>query len=264
MYYIFEDKQDDVTSKLFRQAYKNDFTDKYFLYTDGNGMLISTAEEKLADGISTVAVFLDLIPGNESCVRIYKGLRSLARMKANKNRLFVFPILCLEYYIILSLVHGCLIEYNTDIGIALNKGDYTKSQIYAESFDEDGIRNKCRTFERYCKYVLKKYPKDCCKHTRGKNKENKQYGWYYEQDCRCNDCSCRYNLLNKALLLLKEYYCVPGNTQCSNKSSISLDEAKRISNRMVDEYNEMCCQYENWSLQGKTYATVRKIYEEVG
>lgn len=135
MYYIFEDKQDDVTSKLFRQAYKNDSTDKYFIYTDGNGMLISTAEEKLADGISTVAVFLDLIPGNESCVRIYKGLRNLARMKANKNRLFVFPILCSEYYIILSLI-----EYNTDIGIALNKGDYTKSQIYAESFDGDGIK----------------------------------------------------------------------------------------------------------------------------
>lgn len=88
MIYIFEDKEDDILSRLFRKSYSIEATNK-FVYSNGNGRIIKTAEEYLKETQEEICVFLDTIPGNDSIHRIYSVLRLMSMQ--NNFRIVVMP-----------------------------------------------------------------------------------------------------------------------------------------------------------------------------
>lgn len=72
IHYIFEDEQDDVLSILFRHSYSIDYCNKYFHYACGNGKLVKMAKDILENSSDDkVAIFIDMIPGNDSCNDLY-------------------------------------------------------------------------------------------------------------------------------------------------------------------------------------------------
>ena len=82
----------------------------------------------------------------------YNSLKVEAR-KAS-DRLIVFPIVCSEYYFIKSLVtYTDILCNHSDIQICLNRGDYTQSEIYRNSWDSVTRTNKCKNFEKFCKFL---------------------------------------------------------------------------------------------------------------
>ena len=56
MIYIFEDKEDDILARLFRKSYSIEATNK-FVYSNGNGRIIKTAEEYLKETQEEICVF---------------------------------------------------------------------------------------------------------------------------------------------------------------------------------------------------------------
>lgn len=177
MFYIFEDNEMDLLSRLFRASYSNETCNK-FVYTSGVGTILRKINTYL--DIDDVAVFMDMLPDNVNCSYIYKRLRTIS--KTSKHRLIIFPIVCSEYYMIKYLYdYTKYISSHKDVDICLNKGDYRKSSVYA-------YKGKvCKNFESYCKVILRKYTINCIKHTRlVGDTENSMYGLYYTNDCKCS------------------------------------------------------------------------------
>ena len=263
IHYIFEDEQDDILSILFRYSYDAEYCKRYFHYSRGNGNIIRMAESILNNNLGDkVAIFIDMIPGNESCSDLYKMLTRFTKRHLGEDRVLVFPVVCSEYYFIRSLaMYTNLLERNNDIEIALNKGNYTKSNIYLNSFNAKNGKNKCKNFEKFCKFILLNYLYNCARHSRGHGESiNEQYGLYYTKDCSCSDC--KYNCLGNSLetkskQLLSMWDCIPGNS-IHDGIHISWQEAKLVINKLVDDYNSMCKKYDSLGVCGDT-----AIYKEI-
>lgn len=263
IHYIFEDEQDDVLSILFRHSYNIDYCNKYFHYACGNGKLVKMAKDILENSSDDkVAIFIAMIPGNDSCNDLYKVLTRLTKDYMKDDRVIVFPVVCSEYYFIQALTkYTNLLDMNKDVNIALGKEDYTKSDIYLASFDHNTGKNKCKNFEKLCKYILIDYICDCAKHSRGHGDNiNSKYGLYYDSNCKCMDCTYNCmgeNIIEKSRQLLSMYDCIPGNS-IHISSSVSWNEAKIIVNKLVDDYNSMSKKYSELGVGGDI-AIYRKI-----
>ena len=234
MIHLFEDKKDDILSQLFQFAYKGRNVD--IRYSDGSGKLFTIAKDILESSDERIAIYIDMIPGNIECRKIYYKLRSL--VKQYDRRIIILPIVCSEYYFIRS-IHGTnLIVDNTGVKECLNREYYADSDLI-----EDTDRKFCKNFEKYCKLILMKCVKDCAKHSRGQDNENLKYGVYYTNNCVCTvkDTDCSNKLLKiKSLELLKQYPCVPSNSIfSSHKYEISDADVIEIHKHLVDEYNSM-------------------------
>ncbi len=97
MIYIFEDKADDLISLLFKAGY-SEKTASMFIYTNGNGALISEAKKQLQNipNSEKICVFIDMAPGNKELYGIYRGLMKIA--KQYTDRMIIMPLICAEYY----------------------------------------------------------------------------------------------------------------------------------------------------------------------
>lgn len=87
MIFVFEDKADDWLSTLFKTAY----TETTFVYTSGNGNIMSVVNYLLQNQKDDILVMLDTIPDNKDTINIYKALRKLSRK--NNCRIIVIPII---------------------------------------------------------------------------------------------------------------------------------------------------------------------------
>ena len=56
MIYIFEDKEDDILSRLFRKSFSLEATNKV-VFSNGNGRIKKTAEEYLKETQEEICVF---------------------------------------------------------------------------------------------------------------------------------------------------------------------------------------------------------------
>lgn len=247
IYYIFEDKRDDILTSLFREAYNKEVSDN-FIYTNGNTNIYDTASRLLnADAKNIIAIYMDVVPGNKECIKDYNKIMALVRH--NKQRAVIFPIVCLERYMIESLCrYTKYIDINNDVIIVRHKGDYRQSRIYLNS------GNKCKNFEKYCKFILKNYVRDCINTSKGPDgsESNGYHSLYYTQNCLCDmhtdECRER-DLVRKSLELLSVFECIPANVNCEVKEQISLIEAQKISNKMADETNKWSDEYAKIDIQ---------------
>ena len=90
MIYLFEDKEDDTLSLLFRRTLPEQVL-KAVEYVNGNGNLVNRSRELIAAG-ERVLVILDTVPANKSIRDIYITLRKISR--DNEYRLIVWNIVC--------------------------------------------------------------------------------------------------------------------------------------------------------------------------
>lgn len=244
MIYVFEDKKDDLLSKLFCKLYDSCI----FVYADGNGNLVRIVEDLLISSDDNILVYMDLIPDNINTVSIYKSLKRISRK--NDFRLVVMPIVCAEYYFIKSLPEYLFLS---DKGLkeCINKEYYKDSELI-----EDSDRKCVKNFEKYCKLILLKNVVDCVRHSR---KDNSKYGCYYEEDCLCDGCYdfCKvYTAIEKAADYVYQYPVFPDTNLIDNCNKINIDSLWEIHRGLVDDYNLMV---DNFMLKDKRY-TYTKIH----
>ena len=257
MIYLFEDDKDELLSKLFLASYRDEALDR-IKYCCGNAKLLDEAIGILRNTTENVACYLDSVPGNKQIIQIYKDLAQLS--KDNSYRVIVFPIVCSEYYFIKSLCNNTkYMEFNKDVSICINKGDFTKSDVF-----NDPVKGKiCKNFEKYCKVILLNYVRDCINISRGYPIENEKYGAYYTEDCICKfgDSACRrVTLIEKSIQLLSEYDCVPSGSIKSVKTPISNDGVWDIHRKLVDEFNSFNTFYKNnVKMKNAQYAMMKYI-----
>ncbi len=232
MKYIFEDKADDILSILFSNAYTQKAKNN-FVYAGGNSEAVSIALDLVKN--EDVAVYLDMIPGNTECARLYK-LLSREIQVGLPNKLYVFPIVCSEFYFIKYLAGFADVFKSFDnVNICLNKGDYRKSALYANG------GKACKNFEKFCKYIIIHDVPDCIRHSRRLDNasNNEVYGKFCTENCNCSNCnlSCLgLSSIKKSLGLLMEYDAVPSGSIAINKYDIIHSEVVKIHNKLVDEY----------------------------
>lgn len=205
-----------------------------------------------------IIVYMDMIPGNRSCIRIYNDLLQLSRR--HSNNVVVLPIVCAEYYMIKSLA-------NTN---TFNTSEYKRCiskipHLASDLMNRADVKRFCKNFEKYCKWILKYDTSiDCIKPF---NKETGKNGEYYRIDCATNRNKCNNNdyinytcrnerIQSKSYELLKAYRFVPS----INKDNT--DDIWNMHHIIVDEYNKFVNNYIAYIKNSK--ANIRLIdYKEI-
>lgn len=248
MIFIFEDKEDDLLSKLFQEAYDS----HNFIYAKGNGNLERIVRDCLVSSEEGIIVYLDTIPDNKDSINIYKSLRRLSLQ--NDFRVIIMPIVCAEYYFIMSLVLTDYVNY-TGVDTCIRK-DFWRNSSLVEEGDKVFVKN----FEKFCKLILLKCVKDCIKNSIGADGENTLYGYFYTKDCKCehSDKSCRtISLKDKAINYVRNYPVIPSGSSLSNVVSVNIETLWAIHRRLVDEFNGFVDKY---SKEDSTYAYTKIKY----
>lgn len=178
---MFEDSREDVLSKLFRQAYDKNTSDK-FVYCDGNDKLVNEVSRAVRESNEAVYVFLDATPDNKNIHSKYMRMTRINKEIAD-NRLWVFPIVCAEYYFIKAFNDKRYLCCDIDFSRVIAKEEFKNSKVIETERDAKFARN----FERFCKLITKKCYIDCMKHTREVDGLNYKYELFYSEDCLCND-----------------------------------------------------------------------------
>lgn len=227
MRFVFEDKADDLLSKLFCSAYDRE-RNREFIFAGGIGKVAGVVNSILEDTKENVCVLIDAIPGNLCIIKEYRKLRKIAI--EHPGRMIVMPCICSEYYLIQILSRYGLVD-PSGMDICLEKQPYFNSPLIVTEND----KKFCKNFEKYCKLILLKSVPDCIRHTRGNAEEgiNRQYGIYYEKDCKYYK-----QLKEKAIEYVQAWPYFP---QISDKieSEFSVEELNTKHKELVDLYNDM-------------------------
>ena len=88
MRFVFEDKADDLLSKLFCSAYSSD-RNREFIFSGGIGKVAGIVDSILKETKENVCVFIDAIPGNLCIIKEYRKLRKMAI--DHPGRMMVMP-----------------------------------------------------------------------------------------------------------------------------------------------------------------------------
>lgn len=227
MLYIFEDKRDDMISRLFRYGYSN--TDR-FIYAEGNGNIIKLLDKNIITNDEEVYIILDMIYDNPVTSKIYRELCKHIR-RSNYVNTIIFPITCAEQLFIKSL-DSSIINKDITYSMCIDILDYRESPIIETEQD----RLFCKNFEKFCKLILIKDVADCAKHTRS----SKLYGVYYNNPCLCdnknNMCKSK-SLTDKSISLLEQYPCIPLGLNIAKGNKLSMGDCIKIHRDLVDKYN---------------------------
>lgn len=254
MIYLFEDKEDDLISILYRHAYGEE-AQKNFIYCNGNSNIIIKLEDILKNTDDKVIVFLDMVPDNKELNKLYNKIRKLSIL--SDSRVYVLPIVCSEYYMIKSVCCSDLIINKLGLDECINIDWYKDSELITSEQD----KNFCKTFEKYCKLVLMKSVSRCIAHTRGYTKENKLYGAYYSLECTdCGACKINESLLYKSWKLLREYDAIPCGSKFTNVVKLEDADIIEIHRRLVDNYNRNVRKFREIDTDKRKYKEIKYIH----
>lgn len=239
MIVVFEDKESDILSELFRAAYPQEVT-KNFRYSNGNYNLPNCVEELAQNTNDKICVYLDSVPENRNIIDVYYRLVKLSRQY--NNRILVFNIVCAEYYFLKAFGKDkAIMISNNGLDTALGKNVYYHSNLIETEADTAFSR----TFEKYCKLLLMKNYYDCARHTRGleeKGTFNDSYGFFYEKDCKCvydRDICINRLLREKAHKYIKAFPCRPAGYYEDSGERMSDADMISVHRRLVDEFNHL-------------------------
>lgn len=227
MRFVFEDKADDLLSKLFCSAYSSD-RNREFIFSGGIGKVAGIVDSILKETKENVCVFIDAIPGNLCIIKEYRKLRKMAI--DHPGRMMVMPCVCSEYYLIQVLNRYELVD-TMGVGLCLDRQPYFSSTLITTEDD----KKFCKNFEKYCKLILLKSVPDCIRHTRGNSEMgiNRQYGIYYEKDCKYYK-----QLKEKAIEYVQAWPCFPKIFNTA-EYGFSVKELNAKHKELVDSYNNM-------------------------
>lgn len=223
MKYLFEDKEDDNLSVLFRQSLPENLQ-KMIEYSNGNGYLVSKSEELLKTG-EMVVVILDTVPANKSIRDIYISLRRLS--KQYEYRLAVWNIICAEYYFIKCFGKSSdlsAFENDIDFEIVVDVLPYKGSKIIQTEDDKAFTK----TFEKFCKLYIMKNGGQCIY----------PESYFFENDCICDTECIKETLVNKSEAYRKAYgFLFIENDDIDVIWNIHR-QLLQITNRAIEKYNQ--------------------------
>ena len=230
MKYIFEDKKDDILSKLLCRAYSEEVSSN-FIFAGGNGRIKSVLEGLLSTGDEYIFIFLDTIPANDSIRRLY---RDLSRICKKSERCIVFPIVCSEYY---------FIKFLYDIQFPVNDLDALKFCVDKTFYKSSSLLDTeesvlfAKNFEKFYKLVLK--------HVNVLNsclEKSDNYIKFLSCDCICDnelDKCYSLSLLKNAVGYISKFPCFPSGSY--------LDELVLTKDEIVQEHRNLVDGFNAWS-----------------
>lgn len=229
MTYLFEGKRSSKLAKFFCEAYEDSVSNK-FIYTGGVRELYLMFKDLVEHHkIDEACIFIDIGLLNINTVVYYRKIANV--IEDNRVKAIVIPIICAEYYAILSNI-----EFAVDIeavNVVINCNEYKNTSYYLNSSKQRNMS----TFEKFSKFVLANCFK-CCFNK--KQIEDTTLGRYFEEDCDCEDCDIRYSLCLKATNMLAKYPCVPYHVKSMSRFvSLSLDELYELHIGLVDRINSI-------------------------
>jgi hypothetical protein len=238
MIIIFEDNANTPSSVLLRHSC---FSDK-LRFSEGNKKLLVTISKYLSEDI--VLVFVDVVPDNECSVMTYIDIRTRF---INNTNVFVMPILCIEYILLLFLK-----EYYPNM---LVDNAYVDSLI--TNFDYNKIRKLGRNLEKVCKGVLanvgNKY--SCLLN-------DVKHGDFYTSSCICDrgkhiNCDTSVSLSTKA----NQLYCtLPLYVTNADFDKIVNDIGKHVNRTTLDLALQEQQKLYDYACERMSLASIRLLY----
>lgn len=261
---LFEDSKEDVLSELYRAAYPIE-VQQTFVYANGNGYIAGKAEELLKTS-NRLLIFADTIADNESMRTLQERYATVVNRHKDKE-VFVFNIVCAEYYFIKAFQD----IFKKYLGAAviedlLCKRPYINSPLLVTEQD----KKFAKTFEKYCKLVIKKMPKNCI-NTSSMFKDgcisNTMYGMFYKRDCLCeeSDAECVPSTVSeKSALYTGSYPCRVYLCTDQKKVKLTNDELVDLHRRLVNEHNQWVKSWMEdaamWNAKGRKLRLIRSIF----
>ena len=297
MKYVFEDTRTSMLHEFMRKAYDSKF-EHNFIYTGSNGKLldcisvisgvVKVTDECIRDKYNTdilaewsskiddsyIFVYIDIAPTNVQTVRTYELIREFIRSNNLQYRVFILPIPCIEYPVLLSLIDNNVIVKNRVSIAEMCKAKKTHYEIVNKIVDDidnwddilismDSIIRFNTSFEKVCKSLLKLVVLPCAR-TDGD-------GCYYNCECACDNTSkivsipkskladrhrqleivktvfnCsneNITLTDKITSLFRALKNFPSGSMIENTKSLKEDEYIRMHQDLVDELNRFITSY---------------------
>ena len=121
-------------------------------YTGGNsGLRVFTKNKESKD----LVIFLDVVPDNPSTLGLYRAMRSDIIRNGLSDKVFLYPIICTEYYVLLALWDmGIHLDYQFSWMSEVENAVKEKKTIL--EYIPRGIcdyRESFRSFEKQCKLL---------------------------------------------------------------------------------------------------------------
>jgi hypothetical protein len=197
--FIFEDSDNTPSSKLLKSCYNGD----NISFSNGGKAskifrLIKRYKE--LDASCTIIVYFDLPPNNKFVYTNYELLIDFIDDE-NFDKVYVVPIICIEYYIIKFLVINNYVKLKeTDIGLInnlINNFDY--SDVIVKDFIESSSYNS-KSLEHVYKSLLSRLAsrQRCLRNSfnyleSGIIDDSSLLGKFYIMDCCCERKYCKPN-----------------------------------------------------------------------
>lgn len=232
--YIFEDKEGSFLDRLFKSVYPSDvYGHIYFTNNNSNAQIKAN---KLASAGLDVTIFLDMVPGNVQILEVYEKIKESSI--ENNFRINVVPIFCSEYLIIKAFSDLDVFTSEDDVELCLNKINYLDSELYKI----EGRVSKYKTFEKFCKLILRYDTIPCltsskkiCIENVGFIKNSLNQRFLFE-DCLFSQDESVLTANDKAIRVLKSLPAIP-----SGNSIVKTEEVRDdwiLHRQLIDELNE--------------------------
>ncbi len=143
---LSEDNQYMTTSLLLARHFNIE-------YMGGNSGLRNFTKHKREEKI---IIFLDVVPDNPSTIGLYKAMRADIVRNGLKDKVFLYPIVCTEYFVLLALWDmGINLEYKFSWMAEVEKAVRERKTI--SEYIPRGVcdyKGSFRSFEKQCKLLL--------------------------------------------------------------------------------------------------------------
>ena len=243
MKYVFEDGATAKLSRLFQEAYKPE-SRADICYADGNGKILSFIIRLLKNNPNeNVVAFVDTIYDNEKTIETYNALATYAHYVKLQNRIQVIaiPIICAEYYMLMSLEEFGIIDSNSKEYSALsamNGWNNIPTSV-------DISRYNIHSFENFCKWYLNHLAPGCTRGVQYIRSDGLNSNTYYTHKCPCGykcENTIDIPLEAKALEYVMQYPCYPRGVKEMKgvKSSVrGVDDMITLNHMKCAEINSL-------------------------
>ena len=245
MEYIFEDKYDKGIPFLYRQGYDENML-RHFHFVGGSGNIQREVSKCIHNGAEEIFIQYDLVLNNiDTWIKFNKLVDCINTFKNWHNKVVIYPIPCIEYYMIKSL-HGSKIEIHPkSVEACLILQNYFEDRLI-KTF---GAHKRVSTHERFCKFILDKAFLKCI----GGKEEV-----YETHPCKCSTplsatiCD-DISMADKSRQLLKAFEIIPVNNIVGIEGRLlSFEELKQLSINATNRIVSLILNFYNSDEIGKT------------
>lgn len=198
---IFEDNKDTPSSILLSKSYYGDS-----IKFSGGARSLGKLIYQYIDS-DDVLVFVDVSPDNVYTVRTYNSLNDEFEKYISSGRLFIIPIICIEYIILTALIRHKYLDTSNNLLLQKLVVSFEYSNIQVQSIIHEKLFSTTSekskpTLEKLYKAMLKaeaaRY--SCLQNKSIKNNQKASSGIFYTLDCKCDPKYCKLGTVSNQAL----------------------------------------------------------------